>query len=464
MDDLGDGIGKRIGGLGGCALAVSLLAVALMIVVSATPALGAKKDKPQEPQGPPPVIEWAKGDEYRMASTRMADRVTRILDAGADQAYADGSPAVDAPPWSDIEAVIVAPIQMPTKLLTKMAKDYPIGATGSFYGAQADWQAGDPGVFVAVKMAQKLPHDTDGQQVEIGLGGTGASSLQVGADADTRAGVKRFSLSGIFSNGAFGTGTTDVSGYQPGDAIEYYNADSGVFGFYLPNRSTWYLIMPRDDDTDSVVVSVRSSTPVGEVIDRLELPGGGHFVSLSDPTGGWEKQSGMPPLECRSLETLSAEGAALPDSGSTLIRYTAGMPVTADPDQVAALLQPAISSMGSVPVTVTAVGSQESMAVQGDLAVAPARNAVSLTFEAPAGEWTFALPDGTDLRTPAGETIIDHSSLTGAAGVRTGPGLDGLVSGDLSCAIDGSDASTSDAPGATPAEGATSTDDPPTGS
>ncbi|MEA2025729.1 MAG: hypothetical protein U9O18_03460, partial [Chloroflexota bacterium] len=66
-------------------------------------------------------------------------------------------------------------------------------------------------------------------------------------------------------------------------------------------------------------------------------------------------------------------------------------------------------------------------------------NAVSLTFEAPAGQWSFALADETELLTPAGESIIDHASLTGRAGVLTGAGLDGLVSGDPSCAISGSE-------------------------
>ena len=45
--------------------------------------------------------------------------------------------------------------------------------------------------------------------------------VQVGTHLDTRAGVERFSLSGVFSNGAFDTGTTDISGRVPGAAIDY---------------------------------------------------------------------------------------------------------------------------------------------------------------------------------------------------------------------------------------------------
>ncbi len=411
----------------------SLLLTAILSALVTAPALAAKKDKPEEPAGPPPPLEWAKGDKYRMASTKMADRVARFADAGGDPAFADGSAAASAPAWSDIAAVTVAPTRMPAKLLTKMASDYPVGVSGAFYGAQADWQKGDPGVFVAVEMAQKLPDEAAGQQVELGLGGPGAVPVAVGSSLDTRAGVERFSLSGVFSNGAFATGTTDISGLQPGEPIEYYNTDSGVFGFYSPKRATWYLIMPLDQDNDSVVVSVRSSTEIGEVVDRLELPAGGHFVDLADPTGGWDPKAGLAPLECRSLETLGATAAGLPDPASTLIRYSAGVAPASDPDTAAALLGPAIDAAGTIPMELTAVGSDETTTVQADLAVAPDGNAISVVLEAPAGAWTFAPPEELALDTAAGETIISQASLTGAAGVQTGPDLDGLVAGDLSC-------------------------------
>ena len=448
MDDLGKGLGESIGDLGGCALAALtsraamslLLASALVATVATGTALAAKK-KDADVKAPPGPIESIKGDKYRMDSAKMAKRVTRFSDASGDQAFSDGAPASAAPDWSDIVAVYTAPIDTPRKLLTKMAKDFPRGVSGSFYGAQADWQKGDPGVFVAVEMAEKLPADSAGQQVEIGLGGDAATPVQVGSSLDTRAGVERFSLSGVFSNGAYGTGTTDVSGHVPGDAIEYYNTDSGVFGYYDRKRATWYLIVPRAADTDSVVVSVRSSTEVGEVIDRLELPGGGHFIDIANPTGGWSGKAGLPPLECRSLETFSADsGVELSDPAGTLIRYTAGMDAAGDPDETAELLAPAIKVMGAIPVALTAVGSdEEPQTVEGELAVAPQQNAVSLTFEAPAGQWSFALGDEFELATPAGESIIDHTSLTGGAGVLTGAGLDGFVTGDPSCAVSGSE-------------------------
>ena len=96
--------------------------------------------------------------------------------------------------------------------------------------------------------------------------------------------------------------------------------------------------------------------------------------------------------------------------------------------------------MGPVEVTLTPVASEaEPLTVEGDLTVLSQMNVVSLTFEAPAGQWRFALA-GDELLTPTGEAIVDHLALTGTAGVLTGPGLDGFVAGDLSCAVDGSEA------------------------
>jgi hypothetical protein len=263
--------------------------------------------------------------------------------------------------------------------------------------------------------------------------------VQAGTRDDTRIGVQRFELSGLFSNGAYATAATDVGGRQPGEDIDYYNAESGVFGFYSPRRSTWYLIVPRAGDTDVITVSVRSSAGVGEVVDRLELPGGGHFIDLNGAAGGWGGKTGLPPLSCRSLEAYSAAGGSvdLGDPESTLVRYTAGVDGTVSAQDAARLLGPAIEAKGTVPVELTAVGSDAApLTVDGELAVSPAGNAVSLTFEAPPGQWRFALATGADPRTPAGESIFDHSTLTGTAGVLTGPGLDGVVAGDVSCAAD----------------------------
>ena len=229
-------------------IALSLLSTMMLAsVVSGAPALGAKKSKPTEPEGPPPPIALVAGRQERMANTSMAGRLTRIADAGADQILGDGSPVLDAPAWTDIQAVTVAPSQMKAKLLSTMASDFPVGTMGAFYGAQADWQKGDPGVFVVVKMGDRLPRGAQGQQVEVGIGGSGATAIGADSWADTRAGVERFSLSGLFNNGAFASGMTDVSGRQPGVAVDYYNTESGVFGFYRPKTATWYLIDPAPE-------------------------------------------------------------------------------------------------------------------------------------------------------------------------------------------------------------------------
>jgi hypothetical protein len=421
-----------------------LLSVVLLATAPSGAALGAKKDKDkaksQEPPAPAAAVQSIKGSKYRMAKAKMANRVTRLADADGDLVGTDGSAVEGAPGWSDVAAVYVAPVRTPAKLLTKMAKDFPPGVPRSFYGADADWAKGDRAVFVAVEMAGKLPGDSDGQQVEIGLAGVDAMPVQAGTSLDRRAGVERFSLNGAFGDGLFGTGTTDVSGREPGGDIEYYNTASKVFGYYDNRSRTWYLLMPRTQDNDALRVSVRSATADGVVIDHLEVPGGGTFVDLDDPTGGWDESAGVPLIECRSLETYTAaSGVELSSPDSSLVRYTAGMEPDGDPETIAAALGPAIERMGPVDVALSAVGTDEApLIIPAELAVAPRMNAVSLTFEAPAGQWRFELADDEALLTPAGEAIVDHVSLIGTAGLLTGPGLDGYVAGDLSCSDAGS--------------------------
>ncbi len=418
------------------AAAGAMLATALIATAATGPVGAAKKEKAKE-QAPPAPIESIKGKAFRMARTRMAPQITRIADGASDQVTRDGTPAPDAPEWSDISAVYVANTKATAKLVGKLADDYPPGVARSFYGKAAEFRSKHPIVFVAVEMAKRMPDGIRGQQVEIGIDGDAATPVQVGTQHDTLAGVERFSLSGLFRDGTWATGTTDVSGRAPGDEIDYYNVASGVFGYYDPKKATWYVIMPRPKDARSVTVSVRSSTGSGQVIDRLQLPGGGHFVDLRDPTGGFTPKGQRLLLTCRSLETFSgASGVVeLDDPASTLIRYTAGVEAAADPAAAASTLKAAIEVMGPVEVVLDPVaGDAEPTTVTGELSVSPAGNAVSLSFEAPAGQWTFALADELELRTPAGESIIDASSLTGRAGVLTGDGLDGLVAGDLSCA------------------------------
>ncbi|MEX1294844.1 MAG: hypothetical protein AB1Z67_01600, partial [Candidatus Limnocylindrales bacterium] len=254
------------------------------------------------------TIDTVKGAKYKMADAVMADRITRYTDAAGDQMHSDGSPAADAPKWTDVARVHVAGSRTPAKLRTKMKSKHPPGAADAFYGSTARPRARDRIVFVAVEMARKLPANAMGQLVEVGLAGTEATPVQVGTDLDTHAGVERFSLSGLFKNGAIATGDTDVIGKEPGAELEdadYYDLESGVYGFYQPKRATWYLAIPRTGEVDDIVVSVRSTTDAGQVIDRLELPGGGHFIDLRDPTGGFKKNAGVSALTCRAIETFS---------------------------------------------------------------------------------------------------------------------------------------------------------------
>ncbi len=401
------------------------MAVALVVTL-AVPALGADA---------PTAISTIKGKAFQMAGTRVASTLTRFADPADDQRYLDGAPAPDGPAWTDLTRVTMSTGKTPPKLLTQMGTDYPPGARGVFYGTGETPVRKDKIVFLGIQMAGKMPADSLGQQVEIGFAGKAASPVQAGTELTTWAGTQSFTLAGRFQDGGYYAAATDVSGRDPSmelAAEEYYGTPTGAFGFYQPGRSTWYVILPRAGDTAAITVSVRSTTPAGNLIDRLDLPGGGHFIDLRDPTGGFKPRSKGALISCRALETFSADsGVGTGDPGMNLVRYSAGMQNTQRAETV---LGSAIEATGSVPVAVSEVGVEGApMAVEGELAVSSTGAAVSLSFEVPDGQWTFALADGLELKTPSGERIVDHTSLTGPAGVRVGPGLDGFVAGDRGC-------------------------------
>ena len=425
------------------ASATLLAVVALVMAATSTPALAAKKDKKdKKAEVSTALVESLKGKQFRMADTKMAPTVTRIADAAGDQRTSSGLAAPDAPTHSDLVNVYVASTEMPRKLLDKMDKDFPRGTAGSWHGADAAWTDDSAVVFVAATMARKRPDGAGGQQLEVGLDGDAAFPVQVNSAGDSLAGMERFSLSGIFNNGVWSSGTTDISGREPGGEIDWYNTVSGVFGFYDPKRATYYAVIPRTADAQSVSVAVRTSTEAGAVVDRLQAPGGGTFIDLRKPAAGLSKKSGLSPLTCRALETFSAETAddQLVDPSATLIRYTAGMDALATAEEVDQIMAPAFEAVGAIPLLVSAVGSDEApLQVDGELARADGGtlNAVRLTLEVPAGQWSFAPAEGAQVTLPNGEALLDHRSLTGASGVLTGEGLDGVVAGDPSCGQDG---------------------------
>lgn len=428
----------------------TLMAVTLLVLATAGAASAADDGA---------AASALKGAKYRMADAVMADRIIRYTDPIGDQLTTDGAPVTSAPDWSDLKSVYVAGTRTPAKLRTKMKSDHPPGSSDSFYGSVAQPRAKERIVFVAVEMAKRLPGNARGQVVEVGLAGEAATPVQVGTDTDSRAGVELFSLSGLFRNGAIATGDTDIIGREPGADLEdadYYDTDSGVYGFYDSRKATWYLAIPRAGDSDEITVTVRSTTGEGVVMDRLDLPDGGHFIDLREPLGGFDAKADLPRLACRSLETFSGEGGVveLSDVDATLVRYTAGVDASTGARKAAELLAPAVQASGPAAVALTAVGAEtEPLVVDGELAVTPQGNAISLTFESPAGQWRFTLADEPDLRTAAGERIVDHSTLTGPAGVLTGPGLDGVVAGDPTCA-DGEEAEVDlDAAASTDGEG-----------
>ncbi len=182
------------------------------------------------------------------------------------------------------------------------------------------------------------------------------------------------------------------------------------------------------------------------VIDRLELPGGGHLVPLDDPAGGWDPALGAP-LACRSLETYSTTAglADLGEAGSTRIRYSAGADPALGQAEADAMLA-ALDDIGdALPVTLLPAGGAttgtpadgapaEPVTVDATVERAPALHAFTLTMDVPAGRWSFAPAADLPLLTPAGESLVDARSLVGRGGLVTGEGLDGFVAGDPGCA------------------------------
>jgi hypothetical protein len=425
------------------------LTTALLFTTLAGPVMAAKSDRQRQRDRAPAqdvpaaAIETIRGERYRLGRVRVARNLTRIRDAAADQLRTNGEPAVDAPAWTDITAVYMARARLNTRLFRRLTNDHPRGSAGTFHGRDSDWSIGDDALFVAIELAEERPDDVVAQQVEIGFDGGSATPVQAGTSTDTRAGVEVFTLGGRFSDGSESAGTTDVSDRAPDGPIDYYNARSGVFGFYDPREHTYYLFLPERRDATSLAISLRSVTDAGEILDRLELPGGGRFVALGDATAGFHAGDGAVPLGCRSLSTTSrpsGTGSGPTSDGeagaTTTILYRAG--VGSDPESGeipdAGALLAALEGRDTVPMRLQRLDEEaEPLDVDGVVTLAPALGSFSLAMDVPPGQWTFAPAEGKDLVTPAGEALIDHVSLTGRAGVRTGEGLDGFVSGDEGC-------------------------------
>jgi hypothetical protein len=428
------------------ALVGIVLGTALLTTAVGGPVMAAKGDRRNQRQrsaeesGPAAAVSTVKGDRYRIGKAKIAGKLTRIGDDEGDQRRTDGSAAPDAPGWTDIEAVSTAPFRFNLKMQRSVQNAFPRGSRDTFYGPDAHWSIGDTGRFVTVELAAKRPDDVASQLVEVGFDGSSAGPVQVGSGTDTRAGVESFTLAGRFTDGSEAAGTTDVRGRAPGDPISFYNARSGVFGVYDRGRGAYYLLVPQPRDARAIAVSVRSTTEQGEIIDRLDLPDGSHLVPLADPGLGFKASDAAMPLGCRAISTATAAPAsdpAAPDGQApTMIRYTAGVtidPETGEPADASAMLA-ALDGHDTVPIRVQRLDADaEPLDVEGRIALSPALGSFTLTLDVPPGTWSFAPTEEDALRTPAGEALIDHRTLTGRAGVRTGEGLVGFVSGDPDC-------------------------------
>jgi hypothetical protein len=331
----------------------------------------------------------------------------------------------------------MAPFRLTRKMNRSLLNNFPTGSAGTFRGPDADWSQGDRGLFVVVELAEGRPDDLISQLVEVGFDGANAGPVQVGSSDDARAGVQRFTIGGHFHDGSETAGTTDISGHAPGDRIELYNASSRIFGTYDRRADRYLLLLPERRDARNLAVTLRSVTDAGEVIDRLELPGGGHLVPLEDPALGFKPGDGAIPLGCRAIATRSGTVSADDGVGSTTtIVYTAGVGrdaetgEMADPDDTFAALE----GLDTVPIRLERLDSEEEpLIVEAPVTMSPAMGTFSVLIDVPPGQWTFRPEDPEALVTPAGEALIHHATLTGRAGIRTGEGLDGFVIGAPDC-------------------------------
>lgn len=426
------------------ALVSLALGTALLATAVGGPVMGGKGDRKNRRQQqaeetlPAAAISTIKGDRYRIGGAKIANRLTRVADDEGDQLDATGVALADAPAWTDLASVSTAPFRFSRKMRRSVLNAFPRGTRDTFYGPDADWSVNDTGLFVLVELAEPRPDDVTSQVVEIGYDGGAAGPVRVGSGTDTRAGVQTFTLAGRFTDGSDAAGTTDVSGRAPGEPITFYNARSGIWGMYQ-GQGRYYFLLPEPRDARAVAVSLRSTTDQGEVIDRLELPGGGHLLPLDDPGLGFKAGDGAEPLACRAIATAAtapttADGAA--SEVTTMIHYTAGVGMDAETgapaDATAALA--ALDGLGSVPLRVQRLDEDaEPLDIEAPLSLAPVLGAFTLTIDVPPGTWAFEPADADAFRTPAGEALIDHRTLSGRAGVRTGAGLVGFVSGDPGC-------------------------------
>ena len=376
-------------------------------------------------------VERVKGKRLKVAKAKIAKNWTRFNDPVGDQVTRDGSPALGAEPWTDLVEVNVVSADAAVKMLRILAEDFPPGTARSYYGAEADWRAGQDAFFIIAKTEQRLPRDAEGSvQLIVTFDGDAAVPLQPNDPLGLYAGAEQFSISGLFDGGTWDSGTTTLDGWQRTDVMPFYNGLSRDMGYYDRKPGAFVHIARLPRDATAATITLRANGPGGEYFDSVELPSGGRFIGTGDPAWGLKLAKGAMPLVCRSVETLSAGSAGAEDvePGSALIRYTVGWEDGSDvADQVVALGD-------GVDVALTGPAMpEEALIVEAAVSVAPAGDAATFTVVVPEGQWLVSPVSADDLVTSNGQSLIDLRPLTGSAGVLTGAGLDGFVAGVEHC-------------------------------
>ncbi|MFV2062484.1 MAG: hypothetical protein ACC726_03100 [Chloroflexota bacterium] len=407
------------------------LAVAVLSTAAATGAMAAEDETGKNSVATATTIERVKGVKLKLAKAKVTKNWVRFKDPADDQVRRDGSPAPGAEPWTDLTTVSVARFGAVIKMLRVLGEDYPVGTAGTYYGADADWQAGQDAFYIVAKTAAKLPRDIEGGvQLIVTFDGEDAVPLRAGGLLGPYDGAQTFSLSGPFEGGAWASGTTDLGGWQRSEPIPFYNGPSRDMGYYDRKAGTFMHVARVPKGATSATVTLRSEGADGEIFDELRLPSGGRFLGLDSTAWGLNVKKGGIPLACRSVEVLSggSEGAEDIEAGSYAIRYTVGW-------QEDEMLAEQVMALGdTTPVALTAVRSgEEPVLVDAAVAFDPRVNSATFTVPVPEGQWMFSSPEDAPLKTPGGQSVIDLRPLTGSAGLLTGAGLDGFVAGDASC-------------------------------
>lgn len=377
------------------------------------------------------TLESVKGNKLRIAKARAAKEWARFKDPVGDQITLAGGELTGAEPWTDLTEVNVVRAGAATKMLRVLGEDYPPGTVGGYYGADADWQSGQDAFYIIARLDAKIPTDLDADlQLIVTFDGPDGVPLDAGGLLGPYMGAQTFSLSGPFPGRGWETGTTNLAEWDGTSPIPFFNGPSQDLGYYDFKSGSILHVARVPKGAASATVTLRAAGPNGDIFDEIRLPSGGRFIGLDSPDWGLNLKKGGVPLVCRSVATFSAgsEGAEDVEPGMSVIRYTvawpAGEPIGNELAALGDTVELALTSVGTE-------GAPEN--IQAVVAVDAASDSATFSVQVPDGQWLLGATETTPLQTAGGQALVDLRPLTGIAGLRTAPGLDGFVAGDPTC-------------------------------